>query len=192
MTTRTNKLAVIAFSALFGATLVMVTSCATAPKSRGERTALHEQAQATLTSMTSRDNTLKQVIDRSYGYVVFPSIAKGGVLVGGAYGRGIVYQQGKPIGFAELNQASFGAQLGGKTFSELIVFETQRSFDNLRDGQFSLGADASATLLNQGAAASAQFRDGVAVFVETKGGLMFDVSISGQQINFQPGSVAQR
>ena len=52
-------------------------------------------------------------------------MAKGGAIVGGAYGRGEVYEQGKMVGWADLSQATIGAQLGGQSFSELILFESK-------------------------------------------------------------------
>src|SRR3974377_859489 len=56
----------------------------------------------------------------AYGYAVFPTIAKGGVGVGGAFGKGRVYEQGKYVGDASVKQVSFGAQLGGPAYSGLI------------------------------------------------------------------------
>ena len=61
-------------------------------------------------------------IDASYGYAVFPSIGKIGLLVGGAQGKGMVYQEGKPIGKATMTQVSLGFQFGGQ-----VVRHTQTS-----------------------------------------------------------------
>ncbi|HLU68324.1 MAG TPA: lipid-binding SYLF domain-containing protein, partial [Kofleriaceae bacterium] len=132
------------------------------------------------------DPGLQQILDQAYGYAVFPEIGKGGAIVGGAYGRGIVYEQGRKVGFVELNQGSIGAQLGGQTFSEIIVFSNRAALDRLKAGNFDLGADASAVVLTTGAAAGARFERGVAVFVLPQGGLMVDVSVNGQQLNYQP------
>jgi lipid-binding SYLF domain-containing protein len=167
--------------------LAVAAACATAPKSAPERRALENDAQATLTTMTARDPGLTDLLNRSAGMAVFPSIGKGGFLVGGAYGRGILYEQGKQIGYVELNQASIGAQLGGETFSELIVFETAEALDQLRDGEYNVTGQASATLLTTGAAAKTNFgREGTAIFVMPRGGAMVDVSVAGQRLNFEP------
>ena len=115
---------------------------------------------------------------------VFPEIAKGGLIAGGAFGEGVVYVNDQVIGYAELNQASIGAQLGGQTFSELIVFRDRNALDRLMGGNFDFGVDASAIIVKTGAARSASFEDGQAVFVKPRGGLMAELSVSGQQIDF--------
>lgn len=166
---------------------LLIAACATTPKTAEGRQDLMRDAQAMLDTMRAQDPGLDRLLQQSAGYVVFPEIGKGGAIIGGAYGRGIVYEQGQPVGFAELNQGSIGAQLGGQTFAELIVFEQQRGLQALKDGRFDIGGTASATVLQTGAAAATQFGDeGVAVFVMPRGGLMVDVSVSGQQINFEP------
>lgn len=162
--------------------------CATAPETPSERRELRVDANQTLDEMKRRDPSLASVLDRSVGYAMFPEIGKGGFLVGGAYGRGIVYEQGTPIGYAELNQAQLGAVLGGESFSELIVFSEQEPLERLKDGKYEVGAGASVTALSEGAAAGTQFRDGVAVMYMTRGGAMIDVSVQGQKLSFQPFS----
>jgi lipid-binding SYLF domain-containing protein len=134
-----------------------------------------------------RDPTLPDLLSRAEGYVVFPTIGKGGLVVGGAYGRGVVFERGQPAGFAELNQASLGAQLGAQTFSELVVFMTRDALDRLKGGTYSLGGEINAVALTTGAAAATDFRDDVAVFVYTKGGLMAGVTVTGQKLNFDRG-----
>lgn len=167
---------------------MFLAGCATAPKTPEERKSLVQEADATLGSMMAKDDTLRSFLDRSHGYVVFPSVGKGGFIAGGAYGRGVVYERGRPIGFAELNQGSIGAQIGGQTYSELIALENEDALARLRSGNFDLGGNLSAVALKAGAAGEARFEGGVAVFVQPKGGLMAEASISGQKINFQPMS----
>jgi lipid-binding SYLF domain-containing protein len=162
-------------------------ACATAPKTDPERRALEANADTTLRSMIARDPGLRDVLRRSVGYAVFPEIGAGGFLVGGAYGRGIVYEGGKKTGFVELNQASLGAVLGGQTFAELIVFNTPEGLRQLRDGEYNVTGQASAVVLKSGAAAATQFGDeGVGVFVMPRGGAMIDVSVAGQRLNYEP------
>lgn len=165
---------------------LLLAACATAPTTPEKRQELVREADSTLQMMQRRDPALQSMLQRSAGYAVFPSIGKGGAIVGGAYGRGIVYQGGQPVGYVDLTQGSLGAQLGGETFSELIVFERPQDLAKLKDGRFDLGAGISATALTAGAAAETSFAQGVAVFVVPRGGLMIDVSVSGQQLNFTP------
>ena len=184
----------MSYSRLFGsvvtaavlAAAVTTTGCSTAPKTQEERRSLVQEADAAVTSMTAKDPSLRRFLDRAHGYAVFPNVGKGGLIAGGAYGRGVVYEQGKPIGYAELNQGSIGAQIGGQTYAELIVFENEDALARLRSGNFDIGGNLSAVALKAGAAGEARFEGGVAVFIQPKGGLMAEASISGQKINFQP------
>lgn len=163
-----------------------LTGCATAPDTPAEQQNLEQRARATLDTMTARDPGLNQLLDDAVGYAVFPEIGKGGALVGGAYGKGVVFEGKNAVGYLELSQASIGAQLGGQTFAELIIFRDRQALTRLKTDNFDVGAGMSAVALTTGAAAAAQFEGGVAVFVMPRGGLMVDVSVSGQKIEYEP------
>jgi lipid-binding SYLF domain-containing protein len=145
--------------------------------------------------------------DDAYGYAVFPTIGKGGIGIGGAHGKGRVYQGGKVTGNTSMTKISIGFQLGGQAFSEIIFFEDKRAYDEFTTGNFEFGADASAVAITIGAQAKAgsggstagasvgpatgtqgrtSYNKGMAVFVHTKGGLMYEASVGGQKFNFKP------
>lgn len=170
----------------FVALSLAVASCATAPKTTEERSDLQARAQTTLQTMEAKDASLRPLLNSAYGYAVFPDIGKGGFIAGGAYGRGVVFEQGRPTGFVELNQGSIGAQIGAQSFAELIVFSDRASLQRLKAGNFSVSGNVSAIALTTGAGASTRFADGVAVFVMPRGGVMAELTVSGQQINYQP------
>ena len=176
----TTKIGLVA-----GAALALATACATTPDTPGEQRGLHASASATLETMADREPGLRRALHRAYAYVVFPEIAKGGMIVGGAHGIGVVYRQGRPVGYADLNQASIGAQLGGQSFAEVILLQDEQAYDRLLSDDFDLGADVSAVIVNTGAGAALRFDRGVAVLVMPRTGLMVDLSVHGQQIDFQ-------
>jgi len=146
--------------------------------------------------------------DKSIGYAVFPTIAKGGIGIGGAYGKGRVYKQGVHIGNTSMAQASIGLQLGGQAYTQIIFFENQAALDNFTSGNFEFSADASAVAITAGASAGAStgggasagvsggkndadtrslgFRKGMAVFTVAKGGLMYEAAIAGQKYSYEP------
>lgn len=169
-----------------GFLMLGLVGCSTEPKTDEGKASLHDDAVATLNQFQREDTGLKGFLDRGYGYVIFPSVGKGGLGVGGAHGQGEVYEQGRMIGFASLTQASIGLQAGGQTFSELIVFENKEALDRFKNNKLEFSAQASAVALKAGASAQARFENGVAVFVKPKGGLMFEASIGGQKFNFKP------
>jgi lipid-binding SYLF domain-containing protein len=158
--------------------------CSTTPKSDQGKEDLQGGAQRAVDRMTAADPDLRSRIDSAYGYGVFPKIGKGGVIVGGAYGRGIVYEQARMIGYADMTQASVGAQLGGQTYSELILFENADALNRFRQNRLELSANLSAVIVKSGAAKSARYENGVAVFVQPRAGAMAEASVGGQKFTF--------
>jgi len=166
--------------------------CATAPPNATEQAALQARSNGSLEEMKARDAGLYQFLSTAYGYAIFPSVGKGAFIVGGGYGRGEVWEQGKFVGFADMTQATVGLQAGGQTFSELIVFQNKDSLDRFKYGKMKFNASASAVALKAGASAAANYSDGVAVFTLPEGGLMFEAAIGGQEFGFVPADSAQR
>jgi lipid-binding SYLF domain-containing protein len=144
---------------------------------------------------------------KSYGYAVFPTIGKGGIGIGGAYGKGRVYAEGNYVGDTSMTQVTIGFQFGGQAYSQIIFFEDKRAFDEFTTGEFAFGAQATAVAITAGASASAStsgtsagasggkndattttagtgFHKGMAVFTVAKGGLMYEASIGGQKFSY--------
>ena len=80
------------------------------------------------------DPSLQVFLDKAYGYALFPSVGKGAVGVGGAYGKGEVFDRGTKVGYCDLSQATIGIQLGGQTFTEIIAFEEKARWTTSRTG----------------------------------------------------------
>lgn len=143
---------------------------------------------------------------KSYGYAVFPTIGRGGVIVGGGYGKGRVYEKGKYVGDASVTQISVGLQIGGEAYSQIVFFENKHAFDEFTRGNFEFTAEASAVAITAAASAEAttagtsvdasgtehhattagEYTKGMAVFIVAKGGLMSDASIGGQKFSYTP------
>ena len=132
-----------------------------------------------------RIRRLKPYFKEAAGFAVFPNIAKAGLGIGGARGNGEVFEDGKVIGSTTVTQLSFGFQLGGQAFSQIIFFQNKRDLDRFTDGNFEFGASASAALITEGANASVDYTNGVAVMTFSKGGLMYEASIGGQKFTFK-------
>ena len=143
-------------------------------------------AQDTIAKFKKKDPGIKKFFDKAYGYAVFPKIGKGGFIVGGAHGKGIVYKKGAIAGRASMSQGTFGAQIGGQSFSEVIFFGTKDAFDRFTQNKLEFAAQATAVAANEGAAANADYSGGVAIFTMAKGGLMAEAAIGGQKFKFEP------
>lgn len=154
------------------------------PNSAANRTDQQQRAQTALQQMTNQDAKLQDLIQSSYGYAVFPEVGNAAVGIGGSSGQGVVYRNGQPIGTAKIDSVSVGPQVGGQTYSELIVFQNEQALNRLENNSLEFGAEASATLVKAGAAAASRFDNGVGVFILPKGGLMAGASISGQKFHF--------
>jgi len=144
-------------------------------------------AKDAIKAIKEKDPGIKTFFDQAHGYVVFPRVKKGGLGVGGARGKGIVFEQGKPIGSATLTQATVGFQAGGQVYIEIIFFESEHDLDVFKQGGFKLAAQATAVAADAGASADAAYSQGVAIFTMTKGGLMYEASVGGQRFHFSPG-----
>lgn len=134
----------------------------------------------------ANDAGMKVFFDKAYGYAVFPSIAKGGIGFGGAYGTGEVFEKGKMVGTTSLSQATFGLQLGGQIYSEIIFFKDKANLDDFKGGNFKFGAQASAVAVTAGVSVDVDYNDGVAIFTLAKGGLMYEASVGGQKFSYTP------
>ncbi|MCC6422143.1 MAG: hypothetical protein IT447_01585 [Phycisphaerales bacterium] len=174
------------------ATMMFVgAGCATAPASPQERQELQRDADAALRDMKTASPSIGDILTNGHAYAIFPSIGKGGAIVGGAYGRGVVYQGGKLIGYSDLSQGSIGLQLGGQTFSELVVFQNADALAKFKQGNYAFAADASAVALKSGASVAADYRNGVAVFTNPIGGAMFQATVGGQEFTFMAADQVQ-
>ena len=179
-----RTLAFLAFAAL-AAIVGVAASCSTAPSSGSERRALTSDTNAFLGRVKETDPSLSRFFTNCAGYAAIPEIGKGGLIVGGAYGRGQLFDnQGRLIGYCDVSQGTIGAQIGGQTFGEIIFFENDAALSNFKGGKFALAAQASAVALARGAGAAAKYQDGVALFIMNPKGLMLEASVGGQQFGY--------
>lgn len=130
------------------------------------------------------DNLMKALFDNSHGYVIFPNVGKGAIGIGGAAGNGIVFENGKPVGSAKMKQVSIGFQFGGQAYREVIFFENADALDRFKQNNFEFSAQASAVAVTKGASTNVKYRDGVMVFTQEKGGLMYEASVGGQKFDY--------
>lgn len=144
--------------------------------------------------------------DSSYGYAVFPTVGKGGLVVGAARGAGRVFRQGKHVGDVTMTQVSVGAQVGGQAFSQIIFMQDERAFKEFTSGGFEFGAGVSAVAITAGVSARAgttganagasggsrnavtagDYHRGLAVFTIARGGAMYEAAVAGQKFRYTP------
>ncbi|MBT3386900.1 MAG: lipid-binding SYLF domain-containing protein [Desulfobacula sp.] len=154
-----------------------------------------------------KSDAVKPFFNEAYGYAIFPRVGKGGIILGGAYGAGRVYKQRSISGTASLMKVTIGFQLGGQAFSEIIFFQDKRAYDEFTSGNFEFDGALSAVVITAaaqaqsgtqgssagvslgpatGTQAETNYTKGMAVFIHTLGGLMYEMSIGGQKFSFTP------
>jgi len=153
-----------------------------------------------------KSKVVQPFFKNAYGYAVFPTIGKGGVGIGGAFGKGQVYRGGKVTGTTSLIKGTIGFQVGGQVFSEILFLQDKRAYDEFTSGNFEFDATASAVAITAGVQAKAgtdgatagasagpasgkqaktSYKKGMAVFVHARGGLMYEATIGGQKFTFK-------
>ena len=149
--------------------------------SRSER-----KSQETIEKFQEKSWVMESILEDSYGYAVFPSIGKGGFGIGGAYGKGTLYENGILVGDAKMTQVSVGFQWGGQSYSELIVFENKKALELFKSSRLELAAQASAIAVTAGVSADVPYTNGVAVYTLPKAGLMYEATVGGQKFKYFP------
>jgi lipid-binding SYLF domain-containing protein len=172
--------------AILFAAVVLTAGCETTPKTEYDRQELIREAKWTVKRFQEVDPGLKVFFETAKGYAVFPTVAKGGLVIGGAHGRGILFDEGRMIGYCDLSQGSIGAQIGGQGYSQVIFFQFEKALESFKRGEFAFSAQATGVAVKAGASETADYAEGVAVFTMVKGGLMGEASIGGQSFSYAP------
>lgn len=182
--------AVCVAQAVLGALVLtgVVGGCTSADKSTqtGHPTRI-ERAVQTKADFLRMDPGLQRFFDTAAGWAIFPSVGKGGFIVAGGHGEGVVYESpNRIVGYTELTQVSVGATVGGQGFREIIFFKTPADLAVFKRGEFEMDAKVSAVAIKAGASGAADWSGGVAVFIQGEAGLMADASVGGQKFSYTP------
>jgi len=146
---------------------------------------LHADCVATLKRMQAKDESLKKQLDEAYAYVVYPAVGKASLVLGGAYGKGEIFRSGKLVGYAGLAQITLGVQVGGQTYSQLVLLQDKEAYKRFKAGKVGFAANVSAVIVKAGAAATNNYKQGMQIYVHSEGGLSLEAAIGGQKLIFR-------
>jgi lipid-binding SYLF domain-containing protein len=146
---------------------------------------LEPKVAETVEKILEKDKGMQSFFDKAAGYAVFPNVGKGGFGIGGARGKGLLKEGDDTIAVVTLTQLTVGFQAGGQAYSEFIFFEDDVALENFKRGNYELGAQASAVAITAGASADADFNEGIVIFTQAKGGLMYEASVGGQKFKVE-------
>jgi len=167
------------------ATLLFLGASASAGWDPDEIKEMDEKAQEAKAEMLEKDPDMRRFFDSAVAYVIIPTVGKGGIGIGGARGKGLLYENGAITAEVTLTQLTIGFQWGGQAYSEFIFFKDDVAVADFKRGNYELGAQASAVAVKTGASADASYSGGVAIFTQAKGGLMYEASVGGQKFKVE-------
>src|SRR5262249_23567009 len=149
-----------------------------------------KEADLTIEKFKAADPDLQKFLTNAVAYAVFPDITKGGWVLGGAYGRGIIYETGfnGPVstGYVDTTHATVGLQWGGQDFSEIIFLQTPEAVTNFKHGKIKFSASVSAVAAEAGSCKHIDYAENVAVFTLGEEGLMIEGALGGQKFGYHP------
>jgi len=166
-------------------TLIAIIMTCSAYSQNSDDKRIMADADKAKSKIMSMDSNINSFFNDSAGYVIFPNVGKGGFIIGAAAGNGVVYENGTAIGMADLKKLNVGLQAGGQAIMEIIFFETESDLEEFKEGNFAFSAGVSAVILESGKAKEAKYKDGVAVFVMPKAGIMAEASVGGQKFDYE-------
>ena len=128
----------------------------------------------------------EELAGNAAGVLVFPSIVKGGLIIGGEFGEGVLRKGGAAVGYYNVASVSYGLQIGAQGYSQVMLFMTEDSLAYLDKSEgFEIGADASVALADQGMGgelSTSTAQTPIIAFVFGQSGLMGGIAIEGSKI----------
>lgn len=168
--------------------LVIAIGCITTSRAQAETAPqVAQTSQTSLKKLYAKVPVAKKLGAKAIAILVFPSVTKAGLGVGGQYGEGALIQHGKVVGYYNTTGASFGLQIGAQRYSYAMFFMTKSALNALEksDG-FEVGVGPSVVVMDEGMAKSATtttMNDDVYAFIFSQKGLMAGLGIQGNKIS---------
>src|SRR5450432_887716 len=166
--------------------IVLISIGRTQAQDDQEKEKLFSESKKAKVEFLKTDPSMSSFFTSSMGYVIFPKNGKGGIIIGGSGGNGVVYEKGKTIGTVKMAQVTVGAQIGGASYSEIIFFEDMDALNRFKENKVEFSSQISAVALKSGASKDAKYADGVTVFTDDLSGLMAEATVGGQKFTYKP------
>jgi lipid-binding SYLF domain-containing protein len=186
----TSKLLAVAAAAALA--VGSITGCSTTTTAPGgsnpaaKRQSIDSSVDNALARLYAQDPSSRELVAKARGTLVFPAIVTAGLVVGGSYGQGALRTGGRTSEYYSTTAGSVGLLAGAESKSVFLLFMTDEALQKFRASNgWTVGADASVTLVNVGANVSADStlaRQAVIGYVLTNGGLMANISLEGTKI----------
>ncbi len=173
--------------AAFGLALAMIAGAAQSPAQAASAAEINADVYATMQKFQLRVRGAQDLSARAAGILVFPSVVKAGMGIGGEYGEGALLVGGRPVEYYNTISASIGFQLGAQARSVIIMFMTPAALSNFqRKNGWKIGVDGSVALVTLGAGGSIDtntINKPVIGFILDGKGLMYNLTLEGSKIS---------
>jgi len=150
------------------------------------RADLDRNARSILNQLVTSNANAKKLSEKAIATLVFPTVTKAGFMVGGQYGDGVLFKQGKPVAYYNTAGGSFGLQAGAQQFGYVLFFMKEAALNALDSTQgFEIGVGPSVVLVDQGVATSTTTitaQDDIYAFITAQKGAMAGLGIQGNKI----------
>ena len=147
---------------------------------------LNDAANVTLHRFIEQNQSAQELGRKAAGVLVFPSVLKAGIGLGGEYGEGVLIVHGNAAGYYNIVSASFGFQLGVQSQSVIIIFMTEESLAQFQNAYgWKVGIDGSIVIVTVGAGGSIDtdsLTSPIIGFILDQQGLMYSLSLEGSKI----------
>lgn len=168
--------------ALIASTIAFAATAEAASKSK-----INRRVDEKLALFREEVSGANSVLAKANGVLVFPSIKKAGIGVGGEYGEGALRVGGRTVGYYSTAAASIGFQLGAQARTQIIVFLDPKALEKFRasDG-WEIGVDASVAVVTVGAGGAVDtttLDQPIVAFIFDNKGLMYNLSLEGSKIS---------
>ncbi len=147
---------------------------------------LEVRAEKAVDRMMERIEKSLPFFEDAYAYAVWPSVTRAGLGFGGAYGRGVVIEQGRAVGTVGYWQFSTGIQAGAKSFAMVVFFKDEEALEGLKRGDLQFTGQAGVDVGVTGAHGTPTYSEGVAIIPMTNLGLMGEFAATGVKYTFKP------
>lgn len=147
---------------------------------------LQERAEKAIARVRAEVERSHPYFEDAYAIAVWPGITRVAAGFGGAYGKGVVIEQGEAVGTAKYWQFSSGIQAGAKNFALIIFFKNKAALEGLKQNKTQFTGQAGIDVLTWGAAGTPAYNEGVALIPLTNLGLMGEFSAAGVWFRYRP------
>jgi lipid-binding SYLF domain-containing protein len=148
---------------------------------------IDDEVESTLLDFFFRVRGSRQLFAKAAAVLVFPSVIKAGMGIGGEYGEGALLIRGKTVGYYNTISASIGFQLGAQSRSVIIVFMTREALASFaRVDGWKIGVDGSVAFLTVGVGGSIDtttITNPIVGFIFDGKGLMYNLTLEGTKIS---------